>query len=253
MRRNIRLLVSYDGTDFAGWQVQPRDRSVQGVLEEALSDLHGESVNLIGAGRTDSGVHATGQVGNFYTGKDNIPDYKFTEALNTRLPKDVRILSSREVPEDFHSRRSAINRQYEYHLLEGITAPAHLSRYTWLVRNLPSVALLNDLAGEICGVHDFSTFTAAGDASDSRVREIRQAVFFSRGPQTVFRISGNAFLWKMVRSVLGTLIDTARTGGDTERLRGILDSQDREQAGPTAPAHGLFLTKVTYGSDTGVR
>ena len=253
MRRNIRLLISYDGTDFAGWQVQDRDRSVQGVLEEALADLHGEPVGLTGAGRTDSGVHASGQVGNFYTDKDGIPDFKFREALNSRLPPDVRILQSGEVPESFHSRRDAVNRQYEYHLLEGVAGPAHRTRYAWLVRTMPPLGRLNDLAGVLCGTHDFSTFTAAGDASESRIREIRQAAFFSRGPETVFRISGNAFLWKMVRSVLGTLLDTARAGGGRERIRGILESRDREQAGPTAPPRGLFLTKVSYGSDTGVR
>ncbi len=253
MRRNIRLLISYDGTDFAGWQVQKKDRSVQGVMEEALADLHREPVGITGAGRTDSGVHATGQVGNFYTEMDSIEDYKFREALNARLPRDVRILRSDEVPQEFHSRRNAVNRQYEYHLLEGIAAPAHRARYAWLVKSMPPITLLNDLASELCGTHDFTTFTAAGDASDSKVREIRQTVFFSRGPETVFRISGNAFLWRMVRSVLGTLLDTARAGGDRETIRGILESRDREQAGPTAPARGLFLTKVSYGSDTGVR
>ncbi len=253
MRRNIRLLISYDGTDFSGWQVQPRDRSVQGVLQDALADLHGESVKLTGAGRTDAGVHAIGQVGNFYTEKESIPDFKYREALNTRLPQDIRILASNEVPETFHSRRNAVNRQYEYRLFKGVAAPAHLSRFTWQLKNLPPIGLLNDLAGELCGIHDFTTFAAAGDASVSKIREIRQAVFRSDGQLMIFRISGNAFLWRMVRSILGTLVDTAAKGGDRSVMRGILESRDRDRAGATAPAKGLFLTKVTYGSDTGVR
>ncbi len=253
MGRNIRLLISYDGTDFAGWQVQNQDRSVQGTIEEALADLHGAPVPLTGAGRTDSGVHAIGQVGNFYTGKDGIPAWKFRDALNSRLPRDVRILKSDEVAEAFHSRRDAVNRQYEYRLLEGIAGPAHQTRFAWLVKTMPSLKVLNDLALELCGVHDFTTFTAAGDASKSKIRDIRQAVFFSRGRETVFRISGNAFLWRMVRSLVGTLLETARNGGDRMTMRGILESRDRDAAGVTAPARGLFLTKVSYGSDTGVR
>ncbi len=252
MRRNIKLVISYDGTDFAGWQVQKQDRSVQGVIQEALADLHGLPISLTGAGRTDSGVHATGQVGNFYTEKAGIPGPKFREALNSRLPVDVRILSSVEVPESFHSRRNAIERQYEYHLMGAAAAPAHLSRYLWLLRKIPSIKVLNEIASVICGTHDFTTFTAAGDASESRVRCINHAVFLSEGPLTIFRINGNAFLWRMVRSLLGTMIDIGSRGGGARQMQGILNSRNRNEAGPTAPALGLFLTKVKYGQETGI-
>ncbi|MDF1569037.1 MAG: tRNA pseudouridine synthase A, partial [Spirochaetaceae bacterium] len=156
MRRNIKLVISYDGTEFAGWQIQSSDRSVQGVLTEALSDLHQESVSITGAGRTDSGVHAIGQVGNFHTEKDTIPDWKFRDALNARLPRDIRILSSIEVARDFHSRRDARYRQYEYRMIEGPAGPAHMDRFTWLIRRMPPLGALNDMASVICGTHDFS-------------------------------------------------------------------------------------------------
>ncbi len=248
MIRNIKLLISYDGTDFAGWQVQSEERSVQGVLEEALSDLHGHSVPLIGAGRTDSGVHAVGQVGNFRTDKDGIPEWKFRDAVNARLPRDVRILRSEQVSDDFHSRRDAVNRRYEYRIMEGASGPAHLSRYVWLVKRLPSLAVLNEMASVLCGTHDFTTFSAAGDASKSRIRRIEHSVFHCEGPLVIYRISGNAFLWRMVRSIVGTLIDLGLRGGGEEAMRGILQEEKREAAGPTAPPRGLFLTKVNYGS-----
>lgn len=252
MRRNIKIVISYDGTDYAGWQVQSNDPSIQGAIETALSDLHGVPVSLTGAGRTDSGVHASGQVGNFNTDKDNIPGEKFRDALNARLPGDIRILSSIEVPEFFHSRRDAVERQYEYRMFDGGICPAHMKRFTWQLRRLPPLKDLNEIASVICGTHDFSTFSAAGDVSRSKIRRINHAVFISDGPVTLFRINGNAFLWRMVRSLLGTMIDLGIRGGGAEGMRGILESRNRLNAGPTAKAHGLFLTKVKYGQGTNI-
>jgi len=246
VKRNIRLLISYDGTDFAGWQRQRGDRTVQGVLEEALANLHGTPTSLVGAGRTDSGVHATGQVGNFYSLNESIRDKKFREAINVRLPRDVRVLSSGLVPEGFHSKRDAKSRQYTYWIASSLLGAAHMSRYAWFLRKLPPIAALNDMTRVICGSHDFTAFTARGDTSKSRIRSIRHAVFLSRGPMLVFRIDGNAFLWKMVRSLLGTMVDLALCGGGWREMEEILNSRDRSEAGPTAPARGLFLTRVDY-------
>ena len=251
MLRNIALVISYDGTQYTGWQVQKGLPSVQGTIEKALEDLHGFPVSLIGAGRTDAGVHATGQVGNFFTEKDTIPDWQFREALNARLPRDVQILRSQHVDDTFHSRRNAVARFYEYRIAEGRAFPAHLARFIWLIPRLPSLVLLNSMASIICGQHDFTAFAMTGDSSPCKHREVYHAVFLNDGPQILFRISGNAFLWKMVRSLLGTIIDTALRGGDRWVIKGILDSRDRSVAGPTAPARGLFLTRVEYGQKWG--
>jgi len=252
VERNIKLVVSYDGTDYSGWQVQSTDCSVQGEIQTALEDLHDKPMRVTGAGRTDSGVHASGQVCNFYSAKASIPAQKFRDALNARLPGDIRILSSIAVPDSFHSRRDASERQYEYRLYQGPVLPAHAARYTWKPRNMPSLKLLNDMASVICGTHDFTTFAAAGDVSRSKIRTINHAVFLGDGPFILFRINGNAFLWRMVRSLLGTMIDLGNRGGTADSMRGILESCDRSQAGPTAASRGLFLTKVEYGQEPGV-
>jgi len=246
VKRNIRLLISYDGTDFAGWQKQREHRTVQGILEEALADLHGAPISLVGAGRTDSGVHATGQVGNFHSLNGSIEDGHFGAAINVRLPRDVRILSSSAVPSAFHSKHDAKGRQYVYWIASTLAGTAHMSRYAWFLRKLPSTAALNEMARVICGSHDFTTFTTRGDASKSRTRSINHAVFLTRGPMLVFQINGNAFLWKMVRSLLGTMVDLALRGGGGKEMRAILNSRNRADAGPTAPARGLFLTRVNY-------
>jgi len=252
VERNIKLVVSYDGTDYSGWQVQSTDSSIQGEIQAALESLHDKPVTVTGAGRTDSGVHASGQVCNFYTDKTSIPAQKFRDALNARLPGDIRILSSTAVPDRFHSRRDASERQYEYHLYHGSVLPAHAARYTWKLRRMPSLKLLNDMASVVCGTHDFTTFAAAGDVSRSKMRTINHAVFLTDGPFILFRINGNAFLWRMVRSLLGTMIDLGNRGGTVGSMRGILESCNRAEAGPTAPAVGLFLTKVGYGQEAGV-
>lgn len=247
--RNIAVLLSYDGTEYAGWQFQRDRRSIQGTLQNALADLHGYPVDVAAAGRTDAGVHAIGQVANFISDKVSVKDWQFRDALNARLPRDIRILKSRMVDSDFHARRSAQARVYAYHLIEGHAGPAHLARFAWLIPHFPALKVLNDMALAICGVHDFTTFTAAGDRSPHRIREVRHAVFLTEGSGIVFRITANAFLWRMVRSLVGTMIDMALKGGDGNEMRTILRSRNRSSAGPTAPARGLFLTKVDYGSN----
>lgn len=251
MSRNIALVLSYDGTDFAGWQVQKGERTVQGAVEEALADLHGEPVKLIGAGRTDSGVHAAGQVGNFRTSMDSVPAERFRDALNARLPPDIRIRWSTLVSDEFHARRDASARCYEYRLMGGVTGAADRARFTWLVRRMPPLGILDDMAGVICGTHDFTAFAAAGDGSSHCIRHVYHACFIGHGPVTLFRIRGNAFLWRMVRSLLGTMISLGSRGGGEQAMRDILQSRERDAAGPTAPSRGLFLTRVDYGTTPG--
>ncbi len=251
-KQRIALLVSYDGTDFCGWQIQNGQDSVsvQGTLERALSEICGEAVAVTGSGRTDSGVHATGQVAHADLGT-NIPAAKVREALNSRLPGSVRILKSRAVPDDFHSRYSAVRRDYAYYISSGTIPPAHRRNYCHFTRKRYSLTELGRVASVLSGIHDFSTFAAAGDQSKSRIREIYSASFHREGDLLVFRIGGNAFLWRMVRSLTGTILHVADQGGGPEEMRRRLEACDRNEAGPTAPARGLFLEKVQYGSEYG--
>lgn len=247
-RRNLRLTLSYDGTDFAGWERQSEGRTVQGTVEAALAELHGHPVEVAVAGRTDSGVHALGQVINFRSDA-SIPDDRFPYALNSLLPRDVRVLRSIRVSDAFHARFDARARVYAYHFQTGEFESPIDRRFAWHLRREPRVERLNSLASVIVGTHDFTTFAAAGDTSQSRVRDIASAAFFFEGGRLVFRIVGNAFLYRMVRSLVGTMVDLEAAGAGASRMRELLDGRARELAGPTAPAHGLFLVKVVYDGE----
>ncbi len=250
LTRRIRLDLSYDGTEFAGWQRQRKDRTVQGEIEKALSSLHGGSrVNLTGSGRTDAGVHASCQVAHFDSPGSSIPSGRFTEALNSRLPRDIRIHKSREVPGDFHARHDAVMRLYRYYIVKAGEQKACMRNYSlpcFFDLDLPA---LNKLAMVLTGSHDFTSFAAARDPSKSKIRRISSAFFLKEGPFTVFRVAGNAFLWKMVRTMVGTILDLHEKGKGPETLLEILEAKDRCCAGPCAAPRGLFLDKVMYGSE----
>ncbi len=246
INRNIRLKISYDGTDFSGWQIQNNDRTVQAVLEDALSVMHKHPVRVTASGRTDSGVHASGQIVNFCSDIKDIPGANFVYALNSLLPRDVRVMESIEAEQGFHARYDAKIRVYKYYIISTKVCPPFYSRFCHTTRRVPDLALLNSYAGCLAGRHDFSTFTAAGDQSKSREREIYSAVFFNQGMFTVFKIAGNAFLWRMVRSLTGTMLELEEAGSAAGIMKGILESKNREKAGTTAPAKGLFLHKVIY-------
>jgi len=250
-KRPIQLVVSYDGTDFGGWQRQKNARSVQEELEKALATMHGHPVRLTGAGRTDAGVHAMGQVAGFFTDIASIPADRFLLALNKLLPRDIRILASREAPRDFHARFDASRRSYRYFLLCGGTQDAFLQRYAWCLSNQPSIRKLNAMASVIAGEHDFSAFASAKDISVSKCRFIQDSSFWFEGDKLVYGISGNAFLWRMVRSLVGTMIfyepKCADEAAAAACMADILASRDRKRAGPTAPPFGLFLWDVEYG------
>lgn len=250
--RNIRLDLSYDGTDFQGWQVQNSGRTVQGEIEKALKSLHGRDVSLYGSGRTDSGVHATCQVANFHSELASVPEVRFREAINSHLPRDIRIMKSREVPAAFHSRYDARVRVYKYYLLHSDAAMAHLRNYSYLIRERYDIQYLNRMAASIVGVHDFTTFAAARDENKSKIRNIFSASFYPEANFLIFKVSGNAFLWRMIRSLTGTIINLAAAGEEPGKMEEILASCDRSKAGPTAPARGLFLHRVLYESETDI-
>ncbi len=247
--RNIRLLISYDGTDFAGWQRQRSHRSVQGELERALERMHKKPVNIFGSGRTDSGVHALGQVANFHTSIASIPAANFKQALNTLLPRDVRIMDARECSPDFHARFDAKDRSYRYYLICSRPAFAHELRFAWQLWRQPHIDILNSMARTLLGETDCSTFATPGDPSESRHRHISLVRFMSEGDKLVFEIRANAFLWRMVRSILGSLLHYEGLGASIDDFKAVVNARDRALAGPTAPAQGLFLWNIRYFRD----
>jgi tRNA pseudouridine38-40 synthase len=244
--RNIRLLIAYDGTDFSGWQRQAKGRTVQGTIEAALERIHRRQVNLTGSGRTDAGVHAAGQIANFYTEIHNMPAGRFVPALNGFLPPDVRVLEAAAARQDFHARFDAAMRTYRYHFICGRYALPFESRYALRLRHRPRIAVLNAYSRFLLGERDCSVFASPQDPSKSRNRYISRASFFVQGDILVFEISANAFLWKMVRSIAGTLLYYEERNIPEGEFKAVLDSGNRKLAGPTLGPAGLFLWKIDY-------
>ena len=246
--RNIRLKISYDGTNFLGWQRQEKGRrTVQGVIEDALEKLHKEHVTLTGSGRTDTGVHAAAQVANFYTSIQNMDAERFVPALNSLLPRDVRILEAVETYMDFHSRFDARLRSYRYYFIINREALPWELRYAWKLKYRPDIIRLNEYARLFRGEMDFTSFAIPGDKGKSRCRYIYGSSFFYDGEKLIFEISANAFLWKMVRSIAGTLIRLDEKGLSSDYLSEVIESRNRILTGPTAPPEGLFLWNIDYG------
>jgi len=253
--RNIMLTLAYDGSDFFGWQrqdarkkcpISANTRTVQSVVEEALEKLHKAPVALTGSGRTDTGVHAAGQVANFYTSIKSMEACRFVPALNSLLPHDVRVLDASETKVGFHARFDARLRTYRYFFITRRNAMPWELRYAWHIKRQPDIALLNEYARLFRGEMDFTAFAIPGDKSKSRFRYIANACFFFDRERLVFEITANAFLWKMVRSIVGTLIRFEEKKMRPYYLREVIESRDRKLTGPTAPAEGLFLWKIEF-------
>ncbi|MCG8479964.1 MAG: tRNA pseudouridine(38-40) synthase TruA [Spirochaetales bacterium] len=248
--RTILARVAYDGTDFCGYQIQRGQRTVQGVVEEALGTLHDHPVATAAAGRTDSGVHAVGQHVSFVTDRDGIPADRMAQAINSRLPHDVRVVASREVGEGFHARFDARSRHYRYYVVSGEVTLPHLRRYAWRIPEMPDVVRMNGDAAALVGEHDFSGFASRREEGDEMVRRVLYADMRRYGGRLEFAIGADGFLWRMVRTIVGTLVERERA-----RLRGVppeysmselLRRRDRAAAGATAPAWGLFFHDVEY-------
>jgi tRNA pseudouridine38-40 synthase len=248
--RNIKLVLAYDGTDFLGWQLQKTGRTVQGVMQEGLSRMHGHPVHVLAAGRTDSGVHATGQVANFHSTIDSIEPARFREAVNAYLPRDVRVMESAEVSPRFHARKSARLRVYRYYIARGPVLAPHLRNYRHWVRRDLDIPRLNRMAAALVGQHDFTCFSAEGDANLSKVRRIDTSAFHVEGDTLVYTVAASSFLWKMVRTIIGTFLMLEEQGLGERELRTIMDAGQRANAGGTAPPHGLFLERVVYDSES---
>lgn len=262
MARTLRLLLAYDGHGFVGWQRQAAGRSVQGVLEEALSRIEGHPVTITGAGRTDAGVHALGQVASLVL-DHSIPLGDLTRALNATLPADVRVLEAREAVPAFHARYSARGKVYRYVLFQADVVPPALARYGWHVPYALNLEAMVAASRLLLGRHDFAAFQSAGSRVTNTERTIARSEWEQRplaeagpvwtfgapvstGSVLVYEVAGDGFLRHMVRAVVGSLVEVGSGRRDPAWLADVMASRNRNLAGPTAPPHGLVLVKVEY-------
>ena len=243
--RTFKLTIAYDGSGFAGWQTQRNQRTVQGVLEEALQPLEGTRVVVHAAGRTDAGVHAEGQVVSFSLTAAIAAD-ALLRALNVRLPPDVRVMQAEEAPLDFNARFHARRKSYQYLIYNGSVAPPRLRHFAWHVPQSLDVKAMNEAAAVLVGEHDFAAFQAAGSDVISTRREVFLSRVAARDLQVIYEITGTGFLRHMVRNIVGTLVDIGRARRPIDDMARILRSRDRTMASATAPPHGLTLIAVEY-------
>jgi tRNA pseudouridine38-40 synthase len=264
--RNLKLILSYDGTDFAGWQVQPDASTIQGVLASAIGRITGEKVLPQGSGRTDAGVHALAQVATFAT-ESPVPTANFVKALNDILPASVRVLEAEEVAADFHARKSARAKTYRYRIYRAAICPPFLARYVWHYPFPLDEPAMARAAGLVAGEHDFTSFAAVDPersagvppvfadgenarprdaAPASNVRRIFSSSWERQGDEFVYAVKGSGFLHHMVRNLVGTFILVGKGTLDASDVTRILGARNRSAAGATAPASGLFLVNVEY-------
>ena len=254
--RNIRLVLAYDGAEYAGWQVQPGRSTVQGTLASVIGRLSGENVLPQGSGRTDAGVHALGQVASFATASA-IPVANWMKALNDILPASIRVLEATEAAPEFHARKSARAKTYRYRIQRGAICPPFLARYVWHYPYPLDESTMIVAAGVVVGEHDFTSFAAvdpereewmaaAEDAGTSNVRTIFSSHWVREGEEFIYTVRGSGFLRHMVRNLVGTFLLVGKEALGVENLRRILDARERSAAGPTAPASGLYLVGVEY-------
>ena len=244
--RNIKLTIEYDGKDFNGWQKQPGKLNIQGSIEAAIKQITGEDVQLNASGRTDAGVHAWGQVANFKT-ESNLPIEKFPIAINTKLKRSIRIINAEEVDERFHSRLSCKRKTYRYVINNSEYASAI---YRNLETHIPQKLDINKMQEAVKyfeGEHDFKAFKASGTSSKSSVRTIYKAEVLEMPNNRIYiELTGNGFLYNMVRIIAGTLVDVGLEKIEPEEIPNIIKQGKRELAGKTLPPNGLYLLRVEY-------
>jgi tRNA pseudouridine38-40 synthase len=241
--RNIKLTLEYDGTNFVGWQVQPNGRSVQAELEKALMQILQVECKTNAAGRTDSGVHASGQVANFLTA-EVFSLSQLENSLNGVLPEDIAVLRIEEAAEQFHARYGAVARRYQYHIVRSRSALRRA--FAWEVGYRLNVPAMQHCAGIISGEHDFQSYCKVESGVDHHRCTVQSAKWVENGSSLVFDIIANRFLHGMVRALVGTMVDVGRGHTSIERFQEILSLKNRGEAGMAAPSKGLFLEEVYY-------
>jgi tRNA pseudouridine38-40 synthase len=255
--RNLRLILSYDGADFGGWQVQPGRTTVQGALASAIGRLSGENVLPQGSGRTDAGVHALAQVASFATASA-IPVENWMRALNDMLPASIRVLEVTEADPEFHARKSARAKTYRYRIHRGAVCPPFLARYVWHYPYPLDETRMIAAGDVVAGEHDFTSFAAVdperlgrmasenGERVVSNLRTIFSSTWTREGEELIYTVRGSGFLHHMVRNLVGTFLLVGKGTVSMDDLRRILEVRNRTAAGPTAPAAGLYLVNVEY-------
>jgi tRNA pseudouridine38-40 synthase len=243
--RNLKLTLAYDGTGFHGWQVQPSLSTVQGTLQEALGKLFNHEVKVTGSGRTDAGVHAHGQVANVETLRSMDTD-AVLRGVNALLPAEVRVWQVEEVAPEFHARRSARSKTYEYHIWRHyVVSPFHC-RYVYRFPYSLAIDAVDEASRFFTGTHDFTSFSAASAEVEDRVRTIFEAEWTRDGEEWIFRIRGNGFLQYMVRTIVGTLLYVGTGKLKAQDIPPMFEARDRRLAGPCVPPGGLHLVRVDY-------
>lgn len=243
--RNIKLTIEYDGREFNGWQKQPNKLNIQGNIEKVISDITKEEIEIIGSGRTDAGVHALGQVANFKT-NSAIPIEKFAIAINSRLKKSIVIKKAEEVDERFHSRYNCKQKTYRYIINNSETGSAIYRNLEYNIKNPLDVEKMQEASKYFVGEHDFSAFKASGTSSKSSVRTIYSAKIEKEGERIIIELTGNGFLYNMVRIISGTLVEVGLGKIKPEQIPEIIQSKNRQNAGKTLPPYGLYLVEVNY-------
>jgi len=243
--RRVKLTVAYDGTNYCGWQIQQNGITIQGVLNRYLSELLGEEIKTMGASRTDAGVHALGNVAVFDTSA-RMPIDKIAFALNARMPEDIKIQSSVEVPADFHPRFTNTIKTYEYLILNRTFANPTCRLNSLFYYGKLDYEAMKKAARYLIGEHDFKGFASENPQVEGTVRTIYRTELIKNDDMIHFRITGNGFLYNMVRIIVGTLLEIGKGTYDPEHVLLILEKKDRNLAGPTARAHGLTLIKIEY-------
>ncbi|MBN2695723.1 tRNA pseudouridine(38-40) synthase TruA [bacterium] len=247
MTRNIKLTIAYNGTNFGGWQIQPNKISIQETIQDGLKKiLKIDSIIVNASGRTDAGVHAEEQVANFIIENNSIPLEAFVKGLNSILPNDISIKSSEEVDLDFHSRKSAKRKWYQYIIYTDIVRSPFIDPFAWHINRPLNIDNMQKAANYLLGFHDFASFAASKNSSKTTTRTIFKAQFSTLENRVFFDIEGNGFLMKMVRNIIGTLVEVGLNRKSPEDIKSILESRNRSYAGATAPPQGLFLKKVYY-------